>query len=262
MSINYSVLADCCVRKFNELGLQFDFENNPHLQHPKSINDIYKNFVFHSQNRSRGCAINFFEDDRNLGDIIWDIIKKHQFNLDDNSDYMNLFNEFKDNAQVRKFFSSSKGKDIQFLELSKTCQDIQRYISGFESIKDFVDHHVFTTDAATNWGIIKTVSKEIYNMDVALILDFFKEQDRIIGRDYLIKPDVHVKRFLKRLYGEDLSDKELYAQLLKDYKNSDENTRQNMTPYKLDKYIYYIGKKRDQKEFAEFVDWIIECCDK
>ena len=58
--MNYKIVYDCCLTKVNDLGITFDFDNNTHIQSPKDMEDIYKNFIYHSQNRSQGYAINFF----------------------------------------------------------------------------------------------------------------------------------------------------------------------------------------------------------
>ena len=43
MPLRYSIIYDCCVRKCEELGICFDFDNNTHLQHPRTLDDIYVN---------------------------------------------------------------------------------------------------------------------------------------------------------------------------------------------------------------------------
>ena len=122
----YRIIYECCVEKCTELGIEFDFNNNQHIQHPISMNDIYKNFVYHSQNRSQGCAINLFKADDAEASSIWNVINNYNFNFNDNFDYLNLFNQLKNNVYIRNSLILSKGKDIQFIELAKTCQCIKK----------------------------------------------------------------------------------------------------------------------------------------
>ena len=262
MPLRYSIIYDCCVRKCEELGICFDFDNNTHLQHPRTLDDIYVNLVYHSQNRSQGCAINFFklmEDEmrREPAERILGIIRDYHFNLEDNFDYINLFERLKDDAYVSSSLSLEKGKDIQYLELAKTCQCIKKYISNYDSLDSFIRSHTFTNDADNNWRIIRRVANSIYNMSTELIPDFFKEQDCIVGRDFLVKADIHVKRFFKNIYQTELTDKGVYEKLLNLYNEADQETRENCPPYKLDKLIYLIGEHfgnpDDSNTFASMV---------
>lgn len=258
MSLNYKTIYECCLEKANELNIQFDFENNPDLQNPQNIDELYKNFVYHSQNRSQGYALNFFEVKKETADSIWKIISSYKFNLKNNFDYLNLFQEIIKDKNVSTALSPNKGKDIQYLELAKTCQCIYEYLSKYRNLNDFVKNHKFDADFKNNWKIIKIVENEIYNMGPALISDFFKEQKCIKGREYLIKADVHVKRFFKNICDtNNMNDKKLYDLMLYLYKNTDNMTKKEAPPYKLDKLIYLIGIKMDdpikEEKFAKSV---------
>ncbi len=260
MPIKYLTIYNCCVEKCNELEIRFDFDNNTHLQHPQSMDDVYKNLVFHSQNRSQGCAINFFKEPQRA-DSIWNIIAQYAFNFENDYDYINLFFQLKDDPDVANLLRLEGGKDIQYIELAKTCQCIKKYLNNYENLESFVNAHRFTSDARRNWGIIKTVARSIYNVGTELIPDFFKEQDCISGREYLVKADIHVKRFFSNLFNSSLSDKQVYEKLLELYNESDQNTKQNIPPYKVDKLIYLIGERygnpNDSKRFAQ---WVLERC--
>lgn len=253
----YRIIYECCVAKCRELGIEFDFDNNQHIQHPNSMNDIYKNFVYHSQNRSQGGAINFFRVSEAEANSIWNVINNYEFNFNDNYDYLNLFNQLKNNAYIRDSLSLTKGKDIQYIELAKTCQCIKKYLTNFHTINDFVAAHTFTNDANNNWTILNRVASEIYNIGTELVPDFFKEQDCINGREYLIKADVHVKRFFSNYKGRKLTDRQVYSELLSLYNSEDQATRQDIPPYKLDKLIYligeYYGNPNDSLAFAQSV---------
>lgn len=265
MPINYITIHNCCVQKCRELGINFDFNNNNHLQYPNSLDDIYKNLVYHSQNRSQGCAINFFKaadsNQAEMAERVWEIIKNYQFNLSDDFDYINLFLNLKDDENVSRLLSLEKGKDIQYLELAKTCQCVRKYLSRYTSIADFTNDHTFSNNAKSNWNIIRRVANSIYNMSTELVPDFFKEQDCILGREYLIKADIHVKRFFENIYGRKLSDRQVYESLLELYNNADRITKQSIYPYKVDKLIYLIGMELGNPEASrQFANWVVECC--
>ena len=259
--MDYKKVYDLCREKATELKIRFDFKNNAHIQSPKNLDDIYKNFVYHSQNRSQGYAINFFaEEDKGDPDFaqdVWNCIKGYHFNLNDNYSYIGLFQNLQAIQKVAQRLSLEKGKDIQFLELCKTCQCIKKYLKNYDTLDDFVNAHEFTEDAEQNWKILTNITLKIYNVSTALVPDFFKEQDRIRGREYLIKPDVHVKRFISVLFNEpkDISDKKVYMHLMNMYREYDGDDKDDFPPYKLDKLIYLIGKRLDSpqesKKFAE-----------
>ena len=258
--IKYEIVYECCLNKVEELGIEFDFDNNSHIQSPQNMDDIYKNFVYHSQNRSQGYAINFFkeeiEGDRNFAVQVWNCIKDYSFNFDDNYSYIDLFRELITIDKVAAQLSLEKGKDIQFLELAKTCQCIKKYLSSYSTLSEFIDEHSFSDDAKQNWQILTRVSSTIYNVSTQLVPDFFKEQDCICGREFLIKADVHVKRFISVLFGEDkdISDKKVYTYIVDMYREYSAANKEDIPPYKLDKLIYLIGEHfanpQRSKEFA------------
>ena len=246
----------------NLKGVCFDFDNNTHLQHPKNMDDIYKNFVCHSQNRSQGCAINFFKEEENknftLVNEVWNCICKFNFDFSNDFSYIQLFEELRKISEVKEKLSLAKGKDIQYLALAKTCQCIKKYLSKYQDLDDFVNQHKFTDVWEKNWKIIKSVSDEIYNVSTELVPDFFKEQDCIIGRGFLIKADIHVKRFIRTLFsnGNQLSDKKVYSYIMDMYRNCIDTNKTQYEPYKLDKLIYLIGEKLSNPE--ESIDFAKE----
>jgi hypothetical protein len=249
--MKYKVVYECCLRKVEELGITFDFDNNTHIQTPENMNDIYKNFVYHSQNRSQGYAVNFFKEE-NEGDIefaneVWGCIENYTFDFDDDYSYIGLFREFTRIEKVNSQLSLAKGKDIQFLELAKTCQCIKKYLNRYDTLESFIDEHKFSEDAKNNWKILTRVSSAIYNVSTQLVPDFFKEQDCIKGREYLIKADIHVKRFISVLFQEeqgkqDLSDSKVYTHIINMYRDCSDEDKKDIPPYKLDKLIYLIGE--------------------
>ena len=263
--MNYKIVYNCCLNKANELGIEFDFDNNAHIQTPENMNDIYKNFVYHSQNRSQGYAINFFKEE-NEGDIefareVWECIKNHAFDFNDDYSYIDLFKKFINIEKVKAQLSLAKGKDIQFLELAKTCQCIKKYLAPYDdNIEAFVEQHRFSENAKQNWNILTNVSSTIYNVSTQLVPDFFKEQACIEGREYLIKADVHVKRFISVLFSDekgkhDFSDNKVYTYIINMYKDCPDEDKREIPPYKLDKLIYLIGEHfgnpQKSKDFAE-----------
>ena len=98
--MKYEVVYECCLNKVEELGIEFDFDNNSHIQSPQNMDDIYKNFVYHSQNRSQGYAINFFkeeiEGDRNFAVQVWKCIK----NLHGSDIYIKLKIKIDENGKL------------------------------------------------------------------------------------------------------------------------------------------------------------------
>lgn len=246
--MNYKIVYDCCLTKINDLGITFDFDNNTHMQSPRDMEDIYKNFIYHSQNRSQGYAINFFKEENEgspeFAKDVWECIKQFSFDFEDNYSYINLFKELIKIEKVAQQLSLEKGKDIQFLELAKTCQCIKNYLRRYETLVQFVNDHQFSEDGEQNWKILTRVSSAIYNVSTELVPDFFKEQDCIHGREYLIKADVHVKRFISVLCGKekDISDKKVYIFIMDMYRKCQNSDKYNIPPYKLDKLIYLIGE--------------------
>lgn len=260
--MNYVSVYRMCLAKVNELGINFNFDNNTHLQHPKNMDDIYKNFVYHSQNRSQGCAINFFKEENKNYDLVtkvWECIGKFKFDFSNDFSYIQLFEELRKIDKVSEKLSLEKGKDIQYLELAKTCQCIKQYLRKYQDINAFIKDHEFTDDGEKNWTILKNVSDAIYNVSTELVPDFFKEQDCIKGRGFLIKADIHVKRFISTLFnnGDKLSDKSVYSYIMNMYKNCNDKDKAQYEPYKLDKLIYLIGENygnpKKSIEFAEDV---------
>lgn len=256
-----------CLAKANELNIKFDFNNNTHLQHPKDMNDIYKNFVYHSQNRSQGCAINFFKEEENknyeLVNKVWGCIANFKFDLNDAFSYIKLFEKLREITKVKEKLSLEKGKDIQYLELAKTCQCIKKYLSNYQDIATFINEHKFTERWEANWTILTKVSKAIYNVSTELVPDFFKEQDCIEGRGFLIKADIHVKRFIRALFSIDneLSDKRAYSYIMEMYKKCNDTNKTQCEPYKLDKLIYLIGEHYgDPKRSIEFAEKVKSQC--
>ena len=253
MSYNYLEVYKMCKKKAEDLGVHFNFDNNTHLQYPKDMDDIYKNFVYHSQNRSQGCAINFFKEENknpSLVNDVWDCIFNFNFNFNNDFSYIQLFEELRKISQVKQKLSLAKGKDIQYLELAKTCQCIKKYLSKYHDFNDFVNDHTFTEEWKNNWEIIQRVSDAIYNVSTELVPDFFKEQNCIKGREFLIKADIHVKRFISTLSdtGKDLSDRAVYFYIMDMYKNCIDTNKTQYEPYKLDKLIYLIGEKLSNPE--------------
>ena len=175
---------------------------------------------------------------------MWECIKKFSFDFEDNYSYINLFKELIRIEKVAQQLSLEKGKDIQFLELAKTCQCVKKYLRSYETLAQFVNDHQFSDDAKQNWEILTRVSSAIYNVSTELVPDFFKEQDCIHGREYLIKADVHVKRFISVLCGKekDISDKKVYIYIVNMYKNCQDSCKSDIPPYKMDKLIYLIGE--------------------
>lgn len=258
--MNYKTLYECCLRKVEELGITFNFDNNTHIQNPENMNDIYKNFIYHSQNRSQGYAINFFKEEnegsREFAEEVWECIENFSFDFEDNYSYINLFKELIIIENVSQQLSLEKGKDIQFLELAKTCQCIKKYLCSYDTLEQFVNDHQFSDDAEQNWRILTRVSSAIYNVSTELVPDFFKEQACIHGREFLIKADVHVKRFISVLCGKekDISDKKVYICIVNMYRECQDSDKNNIPPYKLDKLIYLIGEHlgnpAESKNFA------------
>lgn len=246
--MDYLSVYNMCLAKVKELGINFDFNNNTHLQHPKDMDDIYKNFVYHSQNRSQGCAINFFKEEENknyeLVTEVWNCILNFEFDFNNDFSYIQLFEELRKIDKVKEKLSLKKGKDIQYLGLAKTCQCIKNYLSKYQDINTFIKDHEFTEDWKRNWKILRTVSDAIYNVSTELVPDFFKEQDCIKGRGFLIKADIHVKRFIRTLFnnGDELSDRKVYSYIMNMYKDCKDTNKEKYEPYKLDKLIYLIGE--------------------
>lgn len=257
MTNSYSIISNCCEQKLEELGVDYV----EHLQNAKTMDDVFKNFVYHSQNRSRGFAFNFFKAEesgdnqkRKEAEAIWEIIKKHSFNPKNKYDYLVLFDEFKADSKIKKLFAnSSNGKDIQYIQLAKTCQCIRNFLNKYHySFNEFIKRFKFSSNnAQANIKKINKAADKIYNMGFALICDFFKEQNYIKGHEFLIKPDVHVNRFLTTFFGEEKSNENLYQKLLDLYKQADLKTKKEVPLYKIDKYIYLIGKKLKSPKKAE-----------
>ena len=260
--MKYEVVYECCLRKVKELGIEFDFDNNAHIQTPKNMTDIYKNFVYHSQNRSQGYAINFFkeenEGDKDFAQEVWKCIENYTFDFKDDYSYIDLFQELVKIEKVKSQLSLAKGKDIQFLELAKTCQCVKKYLSDYDTLDKFVNNHQFSENANQNWKILTRVSSAIYNVSTELVPDFFTEQNCILGREYLIKADVHVKRFISVLFEKEtekvLSDRKVYTYIVNMYKECQAPNKNDIPPYKLDKLVYLIGEHlsnpQKSKEFA------------
>ena len=146
------------------------------------------------------------------------------------------------------------------MELAKTCQCIDKYLNQYKDFNDFKENHKFSNDFKANWKTFKLVSNQIYNVGTELVPDFFKEQKYIKGREYIVKPDTHVKRFFEILCnnGNSLTDKQVFNKLMEMYENCNEkNKREKMPPYNLDKLIFLIGSKlnnvQERTKFAEDV---------
>ena len=71
---------------------------------------------------------------------MWECIKKFSFDFEDNYSYINLFKELIRIEKVSRQLSLEKGKDIQFLELAKTCQCVKKYLSSYETLEKFVEN--------------------------------------------------------------------------------------------------------------------------
>ena len=170
---------------------------------------------------------------------------------------------FFNQSKVKEKLSLEKGKDIQYLELAKTCQCIKKYLREYQDINAFINGHKFTDDWRKNWKILKNVSNSIYNVSTELVPDFFKEQDCIEGRGFLIKADIHVKRFISTLFnnGNELSDQKVYYYIMKMYKDCNDTKKTQYEPYKLDKLIYLIGEHcSDPKESIKFAKNVKNQC--
>ncbi len=128
-----------------------------------------------------------------------------------------------------------------------------------EEYDEYSDKHISFEDLnnkIVNWKIISFTPRS-----TELVPDFLKEQDCIRGREYLVKADIHVKRFFENIYKKKLSDKKVYEFLLQIYNDADFNTKRDVPPYKVDKLIYLIGEHLGNPDEAKkFADWVFSEC--
>lgn len=279
---SYDYLYKKCETKYKDISGESDIEtifekDLQKLDHIKDdrdkMDEVFLNFVKHSQNRSEGCALDFFEsgDENNICNKVSDIIVTYHRNHINNFDYLELFSILKEERLISSLFKEIKGKDIQYIQLAKTCQDIHNYLKNYNSLSEFINapRHIFEQyNPNENWHKIKNISKDIYNMGNALVSDFFKEQFDIIGREFLIKFDTHIRRFFEIVDLKDIEDgkkckgnkkssiKNVYCRLINLYNRLNKEDSKKMTPYNLDKLIFKIGKLLNKNEFIAWAESI------
>jgi hypothetical protein len=236
--------------------LKNDYDD--HLAHDsnsaKDLDDLFLNFVRHSQNRSQGGAINLYKLNNPKGNpklvaAVENVIKSHHYTP---SDYLSLYQEFAKDPTVGIDLNAANlksEKSVRYFGFAKTCVGIHKYIFNYQDLNDFCSNHQFSGKYGNDIKIVQSTVKNIYNVSTALALDFYKEQSCLddYGRKLLCKPDTHMLDVFRQLSGQsNLTEKGVVQEMDKLYQDFQKDPLfvKGHEPYYLDKMIFVIGEKR------------------
>lgn len=263
----YEFMADQVFAKAAEMGISFDFANNIHLNKAQNMNDVFKNFVFHSQNRGQGKAINFYDayfsnNEVELADKVWSIIENFDF-VGNNYAPEKLFEKFKELNSYGFDLNLADDKKNSYFKFARTVCDIKKYLASFPDLNSFIERFNFgKTSVDYNLDLIVSVWHRIYNVKTALTCDFFKEQEYITNREYLIKPDTHVVNFFSALFDREFTPEEVFLRFCNAYKNSNVLNNPKYVPYNVDKIIFLLGTKLRKAKLSSFAKEVREKMEK
>lgn len=259
----YKVMADMVFEKADKMGITFDFENNIHLNKAQNMDDVFKHFVFHSQNRGQGKAINFYDaylnnKDVALADKVWEIVSSYNY-FESGYNPNKLFENFSILNECGFDVNLTGGKSNSYYKFARTICDIKKYLDGFNNLDAFIAKFNFgKTSVEYNLGLIVEVWNQIHNIKTALTCDFFKEQEYITNHEYLIKPDTHVTNFFNALFDSTFSAEEVFIKFCNAYKDSNVLDDPKYVPYNVDKMIFLLGSKLRKTKLSLFAKEVRE----
>ena len=194
-----------------------------------SLKDVYIQFIKSAQNYRGMPKIIKFEERRS---VISRLLHDFDYSIIKDMNYEDIYYSFRKSFSV----TSADGIYNSWLKWSKSIVDSARYVSGFESVEDFVKFvKIFDYNNETRMALPLLISKKISGIGFALACDLLKE----LGFTNYPKPDGHLKDVfsgVRLCENDDISTFEAIVKMSDACKSVDAD----ITPYKVDKIIWLI----------------------
>ena len=253
-NVSYYFLLEILPKEIDKDDLEKKYFN------PKSkintLEDLFERMIISAQNYQRmPNVINFKDKKKKIKQLLFDynLLEISKISRDDL--YAKFQREFKLHTT-----SKNKKQDIWY-KWSQSIIDSASFLTNFKDVNDFKTFiDLFRYNVETKTALPLLISTKIFGMGFPLACDFLKE----IGYTDFPKPDVHIKDIIKVLLKSDtenkISDISAYEIII------DIATKSNVTPYKMDKILWFIcsGKfyehdtkpKSHKKEFLKILNGI------
>lgn len=206
-----------------------DHINEWQKRKPSTIQDLFKAFLLHVQNR-QGMP-NSIGDIENLSKLLFGF--DHIKVANAYSDWGALFDAIKENSYSPPGRMVRDNNKNYWVIYCKAIISIVEFLSGYKTLDDFnkfVDG--FLTNEQPKLALPLLLSEEIFGFGFALACDFLKEN----VSPQFIKPDTHINDIAQGL-GITKSDKN--CQIFKDVEAY--CARVKVTPYAVDKVFWLVG---------------------